>query len=232
MDKAYILLNFDDCLKDNDNRFELVWGEYGFKATAYTMPSPELIKKLNEAGWDISTYNNRPGFLPPDDTINNMSEENLEKWLKYVSVNKAEQEKLGVANPILWACRQNRWGKALEYAVRRCGYKIARGGGQDEPEYPYITKFEKGDLRTSPFEIFKDNIEEVKKRIDYAIEKKYALNIFTHLISPLGEDCGKWDCTEETYRKMLDYLKEKTQAGLLECVTYKEFYEICSKNWK
>ncbi len=229
MDKAYILLNFDYGIKDDDNRFELVFGEYKFKATAVAYPSEYMRDKLFEAGWDICTYNNVPDETPAHSELEDMSEESLKKWDNYVRSAKERQEKLGIHNPTLWACRQNRWGSALEYAVRKNGYKIARGGGNDEEEYPFITDFKKGDIRTSPFEIFSHNIDEVKKKIDYAIEKKYALNIFTHLLVDTIEQDGGYDCLISTYREMLDYLKDKVDKGLCEVVTYKEFYEICCK---
>ncbi len=229
MDKAYILLNFDGLIQDEDIRFDIVYKEYGYKATAVVRPNECLKKKIEKAGWEISAYNNTVGEFPPHEEIFNTSEESLEKWCSYVKAEKDRLALLGV-HPITWACRQNRFGPALEYALRQNGFLIARGG-RSEVEHPFITGFSKDDFRTAPFEIYSHNIDEVKKNIDYAIEHKYALNIFTHKVVKTIKEDGGYDCLESTYREMMEYLKDKVDRGLCECITYKEFYEMCKNEW-
>ncbi len=227
---AYILLNFDQLLTENDNRFEIVWGEYGFKATAVVRPETESHKqKLSKAGWEISAYNNTEGEYPPHEERFDMSEQSLKKWCAYVKAERDRLSDLGVY-PTTWACRQNRFGPALEYALKQNGFLIARG--QRNPDgTSFIKEFKEGDMNTPNFEIYSHNIDEVKRNIDYAVEHKCALNIFTHLVVKTPEEDKGFDCVESTYREMLDYVKQKADAGLCEVITYKEFYDICKKEW-
>ncbi len=229
MDKGYILLNFDGLLLESDNRFDIVYGEYGYKATAVVRPqNPEFIEKLEKAGWEISAYNNTEGEYLPHDKVNDMDEETLKGWCRYIKCERDRLTALGI-HPTTWVCRQNRYGTALEYALKQNGFLIARGSRNPDGT-SFFYELKKGEMKTPNFEIYSHNIDEVKRNIDYAIEHKCALNIFTHFVVATPEEDGGFDCTESTYREMLEYLKTKVDAGLCECITYKEFYEMSAKN--
>ncbi len=75
------------------------------------------------------------------------------------------------------------------------------------------------------FQIQDNNLETIKNEIDRCINTGYCISIFTHGIKSDDTDY----CSYDIYQQMLDYVKEKVDAGELQVMTYKEFYETCSK---
>lgn len=221
IDKAYILLDFDGSIKNSEDERVVILNKYGFRATAipYDKKMTEEFARLN---WDTHTYCNAESVLPPNETINDMSESNLKLWDTYVKAGKQRDIDVGL-NPISWACRQNRYGTALEYALKKNGYKICRGyTGSD-----FVTeKTEEQYLRLSCYGCVGENcFEATKEKIDYAIENKCALVLLTHWLVESISPSFIWNTTIKDYEKILDYLKIKSDSGLCDVITYKELYE-------
>ena len=225
-EKTYIILDFDGCNNVYENRYKLVYEQYGFPftfiATGKEIGDNVTVENLREMvanGCDISVYSNDVDTLPSDSTINDTSKESLGMWDNYVRVAKSWSEDLGFYNPVMWSCRQNRWGTALEYAVKKHGFKLARGGsaGLIDDNTNYLIPANG---------IYSNNLESMKSLLDSAIETKKSALFFTHRLVDTLEEDGGWDCLKSVYIEFLDYLKDKVNQGLCEVVTAREFYNI------
>jgi len=66
-----------------------------------------------------------------------------------------------------------------------------------------------------------DDVEDIKRQIDSAIEQNYALQLYTHDVS---DSPGAVGCHTDRFEEILDYIAAKRDAGLIEPVTIDGFY--------
>ena len=104
--------------------------------------------------------------------------------------------------------------------LRDLGFKMARGRN-----IGLIDHIVPDEMLGYPTYEIKGNTswETIKEWIDEAIEKNSDISIFTHAIVESNPD--QYSTTTEIFYKMIDYIAEKRDLGLLEPVTISEYYE-------
>ena len=100
------------------------------------------------------------------------------------------------------------------------GFKIVRAEGN------YYTYPHKEITHGKGVGIIDSNLDSVKSEIDKCIKTGYALSILTHGVYENNSNTLYTDKT--TYTQLLDYIKSKVDAGELQVMSYKDFYESCS----
>lgn len=106
--------------------------------------------------------------------------------------------------------------------LKEMGYKIVRV----ETSTPsYCSFFSEKDFCIPVIKI--NNLtttEKIKDCIDYAIATGQCISLFTNNITEYGDEAN---AKQLMFELVIDYIQEKVNAGELECMTYRQFYETC-----
>lgn len=224
-DKAVIILDFDQAIVNNDNRIAIM-ERYGWKPTFVGADTEQLTKQLLAKGWDLSTYWAESN-VPTDSQLSENSETALNACKLYVQTALASQERFGLYNPVLWSCRQNKYGETLGKALEFYGYKMARGGSSGAFDISTINaKF----TRTNYNGIYSNNIEAVKSAINNAVANGYAINIFTHYVVDTADEDRGYDCLKSVYLELMDFIKNLESQNKVIVTNYHEFYQMLFPN--
>lgn len=219
----YVVLNFDNQIASIDDNVVTLLEKYGFKGSFVGWENPIVFMELLDRGWDIGTYDNSPDILPPSSTIDSTEETDIAQYDNYVYQAQKKQSNIGIFNPTMWCCRQNKWGSALAKGVKKYGYKMARAYQTGDvynlnynKDFPILDsqRFYTGDLST------------VNSVINNAVYKPNSIVIIlAHiLVDSIEEDRG-YDCLASEYETMLINLKSKVDNGLIKVVTFRELYK-------
>ena len=219
--KTHILINFDDNISNmEDNIPKLMFDKYGYRFTfnGYSDNAKELLKK----GCDLATYSNEADELPSYDTINSTSEADILAWDNYVKLAKERQEAHALYNPTMWACRQLMYGTALEKALKKYGYKITRGSG-DENGFDLSGQTYQKVGCVVPTD---HSLDYVKTCIDNAIKNNKHLIVLFHKVLDTVPSGDTWDIDKTYFIQIMDYIKSKVDNGLCEIITARELYHL------
>lgn len=229
--KPTVLLNFDNSDEDLYNVTYPLLKERGFVGTAFISLqdgwgngtdgklTEEHYKEMDQNGWSFGMY----GVRDLDGYISNEElslDNNYEEQLKAINAHKAYLESIGLKNVIAYACPKAQISMTNLKALKDAGFKMIRAiGGDITYAYNQLTSFNSNGIYNG------DTFESIKTKIDSCIKTGTCISIFTHKIQT--DDSGI-NCNEELYVEMLDYLKQKVDAGELQVMSYNEFYEACT----
>ncbi|WP_342994250.1 BppU family phage baseplate upper protein [Enterococcus faecium] len=226
--KPCILLGFDNSKKNlYDTIYPLLkergfvgtfaWqmGNYPGSTTAYLTQAQ--FDELMGNGWDYAMY----GYVgtPPSDISDWSQYDTLYNVLKsYVDLLKSK----GISTPVSYFCPNNKSTAPLIKALKSLGFKLLRNRSTQE----LIGNYDFDSFETSCFQIrdINDSLLKAKARIDTAIQTGQSLRIFTHEVVTSTDSTGL-NVSSATYTDLLNYIKEKVDAGLIEVVADKEFYK-------
>jgi len=224
-EKTKLLLNFDDSqgsLFTNGLPYMI---EKGIKATLYVcrnhvsdiMPdegymTPEQHDEWYAAGNDIGCHS-----TTHEDMWYKTREELIYEWdtvLQWVLGRGYERSAYFAAYP------KGQYNRLEMEVLRDLGFKMARGRN-----IGLIDHIVPDEMLGYPTYEIKGTTEweTIKGWIDKAIEKNSDISIFTHSIVESNPD--PYSTTTEIFYKMIDYIAEKRDMGLLEPVTISEYYE-------
>lgn len=115
---------------------------------------------------------------------------------------------------------QARYNKNVLEVVRDLGYKMGRGRN-----LAYIDEVLPNDILAVPtFEIKETTtLEDLIKVIEGAIQMNSDVSIFTHDIK--DENPPSFSTTTEIFKGLIDYLVMKREEGLIEVVTFSQYYD-------
>ena len=236
--KTKILLSFDDARNVyTDGRYDLVRKTFGFPFTfcvsvnaenTIMAPPAEDINKMLFDGIDMGLYSSYgwDSFTNDDFNSNEVAIQN--KWNDYVdnAVNKLQE--YGYYNPVVWLCRHNKSGTALEKAVKRNHFKMIRGinvNHEYDTTYGYIPSFDKDvSITAEMYGVYSNNLDVALTRLNNAIKNGWDISLFTHKICADVSSASDVDSTVEVWTQLLTKIKEYVDAGKAECVTYSEYY--------
>ncbi|HBL3428629.1 TPA: hypothetical protein LQB52_001867 [Enterococcus faecium] len=156
---------------------------------------------------------------PPSDISDWSQYDTLYNVLKsYVDLLKSK----GISTPVSYFCPNNKSTAPLIKALKSLGFKLLRNHSTQE----LIGNYDFDSFETSCFQIqdINDSLLKAKARIDTAIQTGQSLRIFTHEVVTSTDSTGL-NVSSATYTDLLNYIKEKVDAGLIEVVTDKEFYK-------
>ena len=236
--KTKILLSFDDARNVyTDGRYDLVRKTFGFPFTfcvsvnaenTIVAPPIEDINKMLFDGIDMGLYSSYEWDSFTDNDFNSSDETIQTKWNNYVDNAVDKLQNYGYYNPVVWLCRQNKSGTALEKAVKRNHFKMIRGinvNHEYDDTYGYIPSFDKDvSITAEMYGVYSNNLDTALTRLNNAIKNGWDIALFTHKICADASSASDVDSTVDVWTQLLTKIKEYVDAGKAECVTYSEYY--------
>lgn len=235
-DKTHIIFSFDAF--NIDNRFELM-KSYGFPFTiaiastilTYPISKENYYNYFIDGDVDFSIYGGK-GDRPAD---YRSDKDKWSTWLK--GLVDGLKETSGLYYPVMYSCQNNASSDILNQVVKENGFRMCRNGTYYNADgttshgvltdRKYLidgTKY----FDYCPLSIVKQEsyptVEEIKAEIDNAIEKKKSIMLFTHYVKKDTEAMSEFDCPLSKFTAVLDYVKEKVDAGLCDVKNARQFW--------
>jgi hypothetical protein len=160
--------------------------------------------------WDFSIYSG----------LGTRAGETEQNWIDFLQAYLNALESVGVFNPICYFSPNNQSDSLRMSAEKKVGYRMNRSMIANDCNL--IDYFDHDSFETTALGITTDATP-VTTAIDNAIANGQSLCIFTHQILPTGDTLS---ATQSVYTTMLDYLKSKVDAGAVDVITYREFYQL------
>lgn len=173
-----------------------------------------LIYMMVEHGWDIGINGCSPNkeLLTRDDNYRNqyMALCDSKQWIES-NITKA---------PVSYCAPYGNLRPITVPLLKNLGIKIARTESN-----AYISNFTKHNFAI-PCQLVGNvhTFEEIKKRIDYAIDNGVSLCLYTNDVTEYGTEIS---ATYVLFESIISYIIEKRDKGLLDCMTFKDFYSKC-----
>lgn len=224
--KPSILLNMDNShtnlytsvyplLKERDFVGTFAW-QMGYYPGSGGV-TQEQFNELMANGWDYAMY----GYVGTWAT-------DVYDWNQYNTIYTALKSYLdilhsyNISTPVTYFHPNNRSTKPIMKALKSLGFKM----GRNSSSYPYIPHYDYDSFELSCIQIqdINSSLQKAKDAIDYAIKTGQSISIFCHDVVDNADSTGV-NVSKATYIALLDYIKEKVDAGLVDVITYKQFYE-------
>lgn len=235
-DKTHIIFSFDAF--KIDNRFELM-KSYGFPFTiaiastilTYPISKEDYYNYFIDGNVDFSVYAGK-GDRPTD------YRSDKDKWSTWVKgLVDGLKETSGLYYPVMYSCQNAASSDILNQVVKENGFKMCRNGTYYNADgtttwgiltdRKYLidgTKY----FDYYPLSVVKGEgyptVEQIKAEIDNAIEKKKSIMLFTHYVKEDSEEMSDTDCPLSKFTAVLDYVKEKVDAGLCDVKNARQFW--------
>lgn len=235
-DKTHIIFSFDAF--KIDNRFELM-KSYGFPFTiaiastilTYPISKEDYYNYFIDGNVDFSVYAGK-GDRPSD------YRSDKDKWSSWVKgLVDGLKETSGLYYPVMYSCQNAASSDILNQVVEENGFRMCRNGTYYNADgtttwgvltdRKYLidgTKY----FDYCPLSVVKQDgyptVEEIKAEIDNAIEKKKSIMLFTHYVKEDSEEMSDTDCPLSKFTAVLDYVKEKVDAGLCDVKNARQFW--------
>ena len=235
-DKTHIIFSFDAF--KIDNRFELM-KSYGFPFTiaiaqtilTYPISKDDYYNYFIDGNVDFSVYagkGNRPADYRSD----------KDKWSAWVKeLVDGLKETSGLYYPVMYSCQNAASSDILNQVVKENGFRMCRNGTYYNADgtttwgvltdRKYLidgTKY----FDYYPLSVVKQEsyptVEQIKAEIDNAIEKKKSIMLFTHYVVDDTKTMSDTDCPLSKFTAVLDYVKEKVDAGLCDVKNARQFW--------
>lgn len=212
--KSHVLLSFDSF--EYDNRVSIL-DEYGMVATVANIQglTDENISELLSKGWDWAIYpsENKGGTTMPSYSGT------VDEWVNHFKAIENYLATKGLMCPMTLFANTNRVNPVVNEALKKCGYKMARGGTSK----PYIDSVDKTGMCVGYIGIGgTDTAESILTSLDNAISRGYSICIFTHWVEDtVTKD---YNCSTEVFRGVLDGIKERISSNKCDVITFRELY--------
>lgn len=235
-DKTHIIFSFDAF--KIDNRFELM-KSYGFPFTiaiastilTYPISKEDYYNYFIDGDVDFSIYAGK-GDRPTD------YRSDKDKWSAWVKgLVDGLKETSGLYYPVMYSCQNAASSDILNEVVKENGFRMCRNGTYYNADgtttwgiltdRKYLidgTKY----FDYYPLSVVKQEgyptVEEIKAEIDNAIKKGKSIMLFTHYVKEDTETMSDTDCPLSKFTAVLDYVKEKVDAGLCDVKNARQFW--------
>ena len=235
-DKTHIIFSFDAF--KIDNRFELM-KSYGFPFTiaiaetilTYPISKDDYYNYFIDGNVDFSVYagkGNRPADYRSD----------KDKWSVWVKeLVDGLKETSGLYYPVMYSCQNAASSDILNQVVKENGFRMCRNGvyynADGTTTYGNLTVRKYLIDGTKYFDYYPlsvvkqegyPTVEQIKAEIDNAIEKKKSIMLFTHYVVDDTEPMSDTDCPLSKFTAVLDYVKQKADAGLCDVKNARQFW--------
>lgn len=173
-----------------------------------------IIKLRAVDDWDIGVYGCNPNkeILIKDDNYRN----------QYIALRASKQwiQDNIIDNPTSYCAPYGNLRPVTVPLLKDFGYNIARTEGTG-----YISNFTKYDFAIPSQLVGNLNtFDEIKERIDYAIDNNVALCLYTNDVTEYGSEIS---ATQVLFESIINYIIERRDAGDIQCMSLKEFYNEC-----
>lgn len=183
--------------------------------TTLTNQALDSIIKLRVVNkWDIGVYGCNPNKeqLVEDDNYRNqyVALRNSRAWLQDSVLDK----------PVSYSAPYGNLRPITMPILKDLGYKIAKTGADS-----YCSQFTEKDFCLPMFLISNETtLDEVKAKIDYAIDTNQTISLYTNNVTEYGDESS---ATKLMFESIIDYICEKVEEEKLQCLTFSEFYDRC-----
>lgn len=235
-DKTHIIFSFDAF--KIDNRFELM-KSYGFPFTiaiaqtilTYPISKDDYYNYFIDGNVDFSVYAGK-GDRPSD------YRKDKDKWSSWVKgLVDGLKETSGLYYPVMYSCQNAASSDILNQVVKENGFRMCRNGTYYNADgtTTWVVLTDRKYLIDGtkyfdyyPLSVVKQEgyptIEQIKAEIDNAIEKKKSIMLFTHYVIDDTKPMSDTDCPLSKFTDVLDYVKEKVDAGLCDVKNARQFW--------
>ena len=235
-DKTHIIFSFDAF--KIDNRFELM-KSYGFPFTiaiaqtilTYPISKDDYYNYFIDGNVDFSVYAGK-GDRPSD------YRKDKDKWSSWVKgLVDGLKETSGLYYPVMYSCQNAASSDILNQVVKENGFRMCRNGtyynADGTTTWGVLTDRKYLIDGTKYFDYYPlsvveqegyPTIEQIKAEIDNAIEKKKSIMLFTHYVIDDTKPMSDTDCPLSKFTDVLDYVKEKVDAGLCDVKNARQFW--------
>ena len=233
--KPTILLNYDSGAKNLYDTIYPLMNEYGFVGTSFlganfsfsysTNINKSQYQEMKNSGWDFGMYGGMRINAESGNEEYIMNGElgkngNYDEQYATLKAHKDELEAQGITDLVSYSAPANGTSNTNIEVLKELGFKIIRATG-NYYTYPYQEL-----TQGSCIGITDSSLDTVKSAIDQCIQTGYCLSIFTHGVYENNTNDLYTD--KAIYTELLDYIKQKVDAGELQVMTYRDFYEACS----
>ena len=214
-----------------DNRAEIL-AEYGLHGTfcvnSDSVPYLDVeFKNLLTQGHDIALY----GGLGTQPTTYVTGTDDRTAWYNYIKGGLDALAEKGIYLPTQYGCRGHKGSKyitevcqELGFKYISCTYELYSGETMDSDAYVQWVSTRKNDPDNPLFSpsILSEDTAANRTFVDNAIENNYIVGLFTHNVE--DTTTASYNLSTTAYRDILSYVKEKVDAGEIEVLTMREFY--------
>ena len=231
--KCYVLLSFDDQTQMYADRFPIM-KEYGFPFTFCLNSSfqdnngfandseKQTFFEMLSYGCDVAQYHigrNITGIG---------SDSTAEEWQNAISNLLDFINGYGIY-PVTCFARQNVLYDNAITALKNLGFGIARSGMYSpENNYRWIESYDDERFNTPCYPVNATNLENCKKYLDDCVKNGWSIAFMTHRLTGADDN----NCDETTFRTLMNYIKNYTNQGKCEVVTYQNFLNYKTKKGK
>jgi len=214
-----------------DNRAEIL-AEYGLHGT-FCINSDSIaymdveFKNLLTQGHDVALY----GGLGTQPTTYVTGTDDKTAWYEYIKGGLDALAAKGVYLPTQYGCRGHKGSKyitevcqELGFKYISCTYELHSGETMDEDtDIEWVSTYENDpdNALFSPSVLSEDTTAN-RAFVDNAITNNYIVGLFTHNVEDITT--ASYNLSTTAYRDILSYVKEKVDAGEIEALTMREFY--------
>ena len=179
-------------------------GNYGFDA----------MKTLIQNGHDIGLY--RGGDIDSTPAWNG-------DWDSYISLGLERMKLKGYYLPTVFGCRGLKSNAKINEACKKYNFmfvsSIINQYGDDSYTYYNVVNNTPYTFNICPWAMYDHTLQDNLDKIDEAVTNGYILPLFTHLVADGDGNVSVADFTE-----ILKKVKKYYDDGLLDVLTYREFY--------
>ncbi len=231
--KCYVLLSFDDQTQMYADRFPIM-KEYGFPFTfclnsgfqynnGFANDSEkQTFFEMVSHGCDVAQYH-------IGRNISGIGENStVEEWQNAVSDLLDFINDYGIY-PVTYFARKNVLYDNAIKALKNLGFEISRSGMYSpENDYRWVESFDDSRFNTPCYLINATNLENCKEYLDTCVQNGWSIAFMTHRLTGTDDN----NCDESTFRTLMDYIKNYTNQGKCEVVTYQSFLNNKTKKGK
>ncbi len=218
-----VFFSFDE-VYEYDSRFTILENN-GLRSvfsirSSSTAESWSTWRSLIDAGHGYSIYSRDVGQTKPANTAS------VDEWYDYIKPAIDYAAEHGIYHPIFYSTSGHLCTGNQKAAAEKCGLKYIRANSVDvnntaNPDSSWIYPVD-GDF--NPFATYihailiKSGVSTVKDKIDTAIANNQTICLFSHRYATDSY-------TEAEYQEIVEYVKAKVDAGVLDCLIPKQYYD-------
>ncbi len=243
--KSCILLSFDNM---ETNLYETIYDmmeQYGFRAT-FTLRNGRLPSSYDEEGYitseeldeilhdgweyaisigDERVMDEDGEYVREEETAESETgeteEASPEKWIDQIDSFLARLDEAQMTRPETVYCTQEQFAEATAEAIAQRGFRMACVVNEDE--FPYIAERDETLWRIDSG-LYKQKDSDLESFLETAIANKESVAISINEVMKISRD-AEYDLSLTKFSSLLNYLKNMEEQGMVNIMTYSEFYQ-------
>lgn len=245
--KSCILLSFDNMSSELYETMYEMMDQYGFRAT-FALRNGKLpdweeglldgdeMREMLHSGWEyalsigedpVSSVEEEDDYYTYEEEMETETEtaaeteQEQQSFLELVDDALTAISEAGMELPATLFCTEEQFAEASGTAIAAKGFSMVQV--LDEDGFPVIA--EKGEsLWRIDAGLYKQKDMDLEQTLDQAIENKESVAISINEVLKISKD-AEYDLSLVKFSSLLNYLKGMEEQGLINILTYSEFYQ-------